>query len=92
MTTTSQTSVNDDARCTDLGLSPLPDTEFIARGRLVGTSRPADRPAGTVNATIRMRQVGWLDQRGRFWDSVPPAARFDGGSLMPLLIQIDMED
>lgn len=37
-------------------------------------------------ASIRLRQVGWLDQAGRVWLDLPPQAEFDGGSLTPLLI------
>lgn len=88
-------AVNPHARCIELGLDgeARQGTEFRARGRMVGTPDVSlDRPPGTFTATIRMRQVGWLDQRGRFWDSVPPAADFTGGSLTPLLIQLDMED
>ena len=33
-----------------------------------------------------LRRVGWLDQKGRVWTKIPPAAGFDGGSLTPLLI------
>lgn len=33
-----------------------------------------------------LRQIGWLDQKGRVWLAPPPSAEFDGGSLTPLLI------
>lgn len=33
-----------------------------------------------------LRRVGWLDQKGRVYVSVPPSRDFDGGSLTPLLI------
>lgn len=33
-----------------------------------------------------LRRVGWLDQKGRVWTSIPSTIEFDGGSLTPLLI------
>lgn len=36
--------------------------------------------------TIELRQIGWLDQKGRVYISPPPQDGFDGGSLTPLLI------
>lgn len=41
------------------------------------------------DVTMRVRRVGWLDQRGRVWYSIPPSDDFDGGSLTPLLVQDD---
>lgn len=43
-----------------------------------------DSPVRDDVATLR--RVGWLDQKGRVWTAIPPAADFDGGSLTPLLI------
>lgn len=37
----------------------------------------------------KFRRVGWLDQKGRVWDAIPHPDTFDGGSLTPLLIQLD---
>jgi len=37
-------------------------------------------------AVIKLRRVGWLDQKGRVWTVVPAIHEFDGGSLTPLLI------
>jgi hypothetical protein len=34
----------------------------------------------------RLRRIGWIDQKGRMYLEVPSGARFDGGSLSPLLI------
>jgi hypothetical protein len=34
----------------------------------------------------RLRRVGWIDQKGRVYTTIPPQAGFDGGSLTPLLI------
>jgi hypothetical protein len=34
----------------------------------------------------RLRRIGWLDQKGRVWLSMPNGTEFDGGSLTPLLI------
>jgi len=42
-----------------------------------------------VSPRARFRRVGWLDQKGRVWTQTPPSASFDGGSLTPLLIQLD---
>ena len=38
---------------------------------------------------LRVRRVGWLDQKGRVWTEIPPSSEFDGGSLTPLLIQLE---
>jgi hypothetical protein len=38
------------------------------------------------NVTIRLRRIGWIDQRGRVYVKCPPMQEFDGGSLTPLLI------
>jgi hypothetical protein len=38
---------------------------------------------------LRVRRVGWLDQKGRVWTEIPPISEFDGGSLTPLLIQLE---
>jgi hypothetical protein len=37
-------------------------------------------------ATLKLRRVGWLDQKGRVWVVQPTTREFDGGSLTPLLI------
>jgi hypothetical protein len=37
-------------------------------------------------ATVQLRRIGWIDQKGRVYKEVPPTAEFDGGSLTPLLI------
>jgi hypothetical protein len=42
-----------------------------------------------IRASVLMRRVGWLDQKGRVWLKTPPSREFDGGSLTPLLIQIE---
>ena len=42
--------------------------------------------ASRTRHTAKLRRIGWLDQKGRVWLEVPPAAQFDGGSLTPLLI------
>lgn len=34
----------------------------------------------------RLRRIGWLDQKGRVWLTMPSGIEFDGGSLTPLLI------
>jgi hypothetical protein len=61
---------------------------------------PGDAPLRYVPATyvykagtgqkmpaVTLRQIGWLDQKGRVWLSMPPdLSVFDGGSLTPLLI------
>jgi hypothetical protein len=36
--------------------------------------------------TIRLRRIGWVDQKGRVYTEIPPQEGFDGGSLDPLLI------
>jgi hypothetical protein len=62
--------------------------DFTASGRLRSPPwQEEDRAEGVMRASIRMRRVGWLDQKGRVWVTVPPAPGFDGGSLTPLLIQ-----
>lgn len=44
--------------------------------------------------TCRMRRIGWIDQKGRVYPydlrfmTDDAFARFDGGSLSPLLIEI----
>jgi hypothetical protein len=38
---------------------------------------------------LRVRRVGWLNQKGRVWTEIPPISEFDGGSLTPLLIQLE---
>lgn len=60
--------------------------EWEAAGHAGAPPRPCDHEVARV--TVRMRRVGWLDQRGRVWTSIPPAAGFDGGSLDPLLIAV----
>jgi hypothetical protein len=37
-------------------------------------------------AVIKLRRIGWLDQKGRVWTIQPDTHEFDGGSLTPLLI------
>lgn len=37
-------------------------------------------------ATVTLRRIGWVDQKGRVYVSPPPQADFDGGSLTALLI------
>ena len=60
--------------------------DFTASGHLTGALRTCDHDVPV--AAIRMRLVGWLDQKGRVWTACPPGAGFDGGSLTPLLIQV----
>ena len=36
--------------------------------------------------TIKLRRIGWIDQKGRVYKETPTQAGFDGGSLTPLLI------
>jgi hypothetical protein len=54
--------------------------------RLVPAAPMRHRLTGQQFGVARLRRVGWLDQKGRVWLAVPPGARFDGGSLTPLLI------
>lgn len=47
----------------------------------------ADCPDHRVpQATLALRRIGWVDQKGRVYQAIPPQAGFDGGSLTPLLI------
>jgi hypothetical protein len=69
--------------------------EFTASGLLthvagdpVASPTPNDQP---LWASIRMRRIGWLDQKGRVWMTIPSTATFDGGSLTPLLIQEELD-
>lgn len=39
-----------------------------------------------LQATIGLRRIGWIDQKGRVYKETPSQAGFDGGSLTPLLI------
>jgi hypothetical protein len=41
---------------------------------------------GVLQATIKLRLIGWLDQKGRVYTKTPPQDGFDGGSLTPLLV------
>lgn len=47
---------------------------------------PVDRADEEHQFFATLRRVGWLDQKGRVWTSIPPSDQFDGGSLTPLLI------
>ena len=60
--------------------------DWDASGHVGTLLPPCDHKAARV--TVKMRRVGWLDQRGRVWTSIPPSASFDGGSLDPLLIAV----
>jgi hypothetical protein len=65
----------------DLMPPEYPDFEGIpAFARTVPHRSGADLPVA------RLRRIGWVDQKGRVYTSVPPQAGFDGGSLTPLLI------
>lgn len=79
-----------DVPCWETGLSLSASVDFTALGRVAGPF--TEDEACKLVAPIRMRQVGWLDQRGRVWLETPPAAGFDGGSLTPLLIQLSYDD
>lgn len=77
-------------QCFPTGMRLHEAEDFTASGRLVGEpAQESGRAEGVMKAEIRMRRVGWLDQKGRVWLSVPPSAAFDGGSLTPLLIQVE---
>jgi hypothetical protein len=79
-----------DVPCWETGLSLSASVDFTALGRVAGPF--TEDEASKLVAPIRMRQVGWLDQRGRVWLETPPVAGFDGGSLTPLLIQLSYDD
>jgi hypothetical protein len=73
---------------TDMRLSRCVD--YVATGRLEeGPYQDPERQEGIMKASIRVRQVGWLDQKGRVWiiGAISFGTEFDGGSLTPLLIQ-----
>lgn len=44
--------------------------------------------ASITHHCATLRRVGWLDQKGRVWISIPDSRDFDGGSLTPLLIDV----
>ena len=54
----------------------------------VGPREPRPCDHDVLRASVMMRRVGWLDQKGRVWTEIPPSASFDGGSLDPLLIAV----
>lgn len=74
----------------ETGMALSAGVEFTARGRVDGPF--TEDEACRLTAPIRMRQVGWLDQKGRVWLECPPAGQFDGGSLTPLLVQVSYDD
>lgn len=53
------------------------------------TMRVAEGEDWPTPEGARFRRVGWLDQRGRVWTGTPSPGDFDGGSLTPLLVQIE---
>jgi hypothetical protein len=56
-------------------------------GHFAYTHMAPHRPTGNEVPVARLRRIGWLDQKGRVWLTMPqPADGFDGGSLTPLLI------
>jgi len=52
-------------------------------------ARPCDHDV--PRASVMVRRIGWLDQKGRVWTQTPPSASFDGGSLTPLLIAVQCD-
>lgn len=56
-----------------------PDQKYFAKFE-------TDAHTGQRIGVATLRRVGWLDQKGRVWMTVPPMVLFDGGSLTPLLI------
>jgi hypothetical protein len=69
----------------------LPDLHYGGTddNPLLQYTRRADYQHGDISLVVpvaRLRRVGWLDQKGRVWLTIPPGDEFDGGSLTPLLI------
>jgi hypothetical protein len=74
-------------------LKPDPDNEGsddrVLYARLAQTRHGVRVPAATL------RRIGWLDQRGRVWQEVPPGAKAEEmrcGSFTPLLIDVRGDD
>jgi hypothetical protein len=77
--------MSDQGAQTDMRLYDGEDWETTAH--IAPVSRTRHCPAhGFIQATIRLRRIGWLDQKGRVWTEIPPQDGFDGGSLTPLLV------
>jgi hypothetical protein len=55
-----------------------PDSDHVCVAPLTRDNK--GRPQATL------RRVGWLDQKGRVWTETPATYDFDGGSLIPLLV------
>ena len=55
--------------------------------------REYDEPVRDDKATLR--RIGWLDQRGRVWQEIPPGTKAEEmrcGSFTPLLIDVRGDD
>jgi hypothetical protein len=61
-------------------------TEILVEGHVSGEARECDHEV--PRARIKLRQIGWLDQRGRVWMSFSDWQKAGGpaGSITPLLI------
>ena len=70
-----------------LAVNPAPDTGMrLHLGDAWKVAADAEPDTGGAVPAATLRRVGWLDQKGRVWTDIPPAAGFGGGSLTPLLI------
>jgi hypothetical protein len=77
--------MSDQGAQTDMRLYDGEDWETTAHIAPVSSPRHCDAH-DFIQATIRLRRIGWLDQKGRVWTEIPPQDGFDGGSLTPLLV------
>lgn len=53
------------------------------------TGMRVNRAEPWPDVTMRVRRIGWIDQQGRVYTTMPRVSAFRGGSLSPLLIQDD---
>lgn len=85
MSTVTAPSLADPARpCIGVfvGIRASEGEDWKVRADLV----PADNDTYGLSSHATLRRVGWMDQRGRVWQTMPSGKDFDGGSLTPLLI------